>query len=513
MPTTAEFARQIKQKYPAYANIPDEQLAARMLEKYPQYKSKIVEGPTPVSGNPNGVASAEQFAPKVDTVGQIASGVGAGVGKGPNTVDFVKRLGSGLADQAKGLMTAAFHPIDTAKAIPGAVVGMPGAIVDRVKQYGSDPLGTIYNDPAGFLEDTAGVVATAGPAMRGARAAAQGVGRAAGVAADVGLDAAKAVGSNIPIVGPSTKAAIQDFGARRAAKAAARGARAAEEAGANTYRHITNVPGAYGEPIVGPEPGQPRLPYAGPPSMESDIAAGLEKEMTARSPVLNDFEKVIERVDDAPVTAKPPTMTEDEIYQRALDKAVGENVAERQRRGIGTPPESMREGIYIPNPDEPGIDLSTEEVFGKPNAKFDTSYFNTDQAPYRGQRPMKVSELHPNQDVVSSGPVDYYASLDSEPPPIEVHVDKNGRKIIAEGHHRSAAALKKGRETLPAQYTADESYTNRLRYADPYTPDTPGSWHSEAEPGSVEAGQASRLHRDDYLMDQIYRQLLDDPRK
>src|SRR5689334_576845 len=99
MPTTAEFARAIKQKYPAYANVPDEQLAAKVLEKYPQYKSQIVEGPSPVFGNPNGTASAEQFAPPVDKVGQFASGVGAGVGQGPNTIDFIKRGASELGSQ------------------------------------------------------------------------------------------------------------------------------------------------------------------------------------------------------------------------------------------------------------------------------------------------------------------------------------------------------------------------------------------------------------------------------
>lgn len=39
--TRAEFAAQLKQKYPQYAAIPDDQLVAKMLEKYPVYKGQM----------------------------------------------------------------------------------------------------------------------------------------------------------------------------------------------------------------------------------------------------------------------------------------------------------------------------------------------------------------------------------------------------------------------------------------------------------------------------------------
>lgn len=39
--TRAEFAASIKAKYPAYAQVPDDELATRMLEKYPVYQSQI----------------------------------------------------------------------------------------------------------------------------------------------------------------------------------------------------------------------------------------------------------------------------------------------------------------------------------------------------------------------------------------------------------------------------------------------------------------------------------------
>jgi hypothetical protein len=41
--TTTEFAQRIKAQYPAYASVPDEDLAQRMLEKYPEYKDRVVQ--------------------------------------------------------------------------------------------------------------------------------------------------------------------------------------------------------------------------------------------------------------------------------------------------------------------------------------------------------------------------------------------------------------------------------------------------------------------------------------
>jgi hypothetical protein len=39
--TAAQFAQQIKKKYPQYAKVPDEQLAHAMVEKYPQYAKQV----------------------------------------------------------------------------------------------------------------------------------------------------------------------------------------------------------------------------------------------------------------------------------------------------------------------------------------------------------------------------------------------------------------------------------------------------------------------------------------
>lgn len=41
--TTQEFAAQIKAKYPVYASVPDADLTAKMLEKYPVYRDRVVD--------------------------------------------------------------------------------------------------------------------------------------------------------------------------------------------------------------------------------------------------------------------------------------------------------------------------------------------------------------------------------------------------------------------------------------------------------------------------------------
>src|SRR5690554_3979501 len=40
--TTTEFAARIKAQYPVYANVPDAELTARMLERYPIYRERVI---------------------------------------------------------------------------------------------------------------------------------------------------------------------------------------------------------------------------------------------------------------------------------------------------------------------------------------------------------------------------------------------------------------------------------------------------------------------------------------
>jgi len=51
--SVAQFASKIKQKYPAYKDVDDLELATRMVEKYPVYKERVTfEAPPEVAGPP-----------------------------------------------------------------------------------------------------------------------------------------------------------------------------------------------------------------------------------------------------------------------------------------------------------------------------------------------------------------------------------------------------------------------------------------------------------------------------
>ena len=52
MPTQIEFAAKIRQKYPQYQNIDDSTLVAKIVEKYPVYKSQISDFGQPFEPQP-----------------------------------------------------------------------------------------------------------------------------------------------------------------------------------------------------------------------------------------------------------------------------------------------------------------------------------------------------------------------------------------------------------------------------------------------------------------------------
>lgn len=59
--TPSQFAKAIKDKYPQYNSVPDEQLVSAIVEKYPQYKEQILEvhpdSGVSISGPPKGTAA------------------------------------------------------------------------------------------------------------------------------------------------------------------------------------------------------------------------------------------------------------------------------------------------------------------------------------------------------------------------------------------------------------------------------------------------------------------------
>ncbi len=68
--TPAEFAQQIKAKYPDYASVPDLELATRMLEKYPEYRDRVRLDASPAPE------------PPAESLVQQAGHVGAGAIRG-----------------------------------------------------------------------------------------------------------------------------------------------------------------------------------------------------------------------------------------------------------------------------------------------------------------------------------------------------------------------------------------------------------------------------------------------
>ncbi len=151
--TPVEFAQTIKAKYPDYATVPDEELAAKMLAKYPEYQARIrtpdfkTVNEKDDQGNPivdfasHALAAVDPIA-AVQAVGKalpIPQALGGeGVVRGP--VNFVKGLGAAqgaLYEKAKGsyeqgdYVTAARHFIDYLLPIVGPPLDQAA---DRMQQ-------------------------------------------------------------------------------------------------------------------------------------------------------------------------------------------------------------------------------------------------------------------------------------------------------------------------------------------------------------------------------------------
>jgi hypothetical protein len=86
--TLQQFGQLVKQKYPQYQNIPDEELAKQIIEKYPVYKQYIAETPTTTQTT---APAAQQYQPKgiIEKVAGGAEQVGKFLG--------MEHLGRGTA--------------------------------------------------------------------------------------------------------------------------------------------------------------------------------------------------------------------------------------------------------------------------------------------------------------------------------------------------------------------------------------------------------------------------------
>ena len=120
MPSPQEFAASIKAKYPQYAEMPDDELVTRILDKHPVYRDRI----TPPEPQPAQATTPE--APQSMGLGEMAS---SAVGNLPGSaLQFAKDV------------TAPIHsPIETAKGLGGLAAGV---VQNRVREAKNFALGS-----------------------------------------------------------------------------------------------------------------------------------------------------------------------------------------------------------------------------------------------------------------------------------------------------------------------------------------------------------------------------------
>lgn len=159
-----EFAASIKAKYPQYADMPDEELARAMMEKFPVYSDVDTTGmsapPAQYLGAPaeTFMSPADKFRMKKAEIAQkLASGVfetARGAIAGPLSVaeGAVRVTGDWLGDQAKKV-----NPIAELTGLSGkwAPEGFSGAVKNAwqgrkegVRGFGSNPLNALALIPA-----------------------------------------------------------------------------------------------------------------------------------------------------------------------------------------------------------------------------------------------------------------------------------------------------------------------------------------------------------------------------
>lgn len=155
-----ELAQKIKEKYPQYAQVPDDVLEQKIVSKYQQY--------APMAGKL-----------QKKTIG-----------------GFLKNVGKSAKDAVGGVASAFMHPIDTVTNLGGLAfdtgkfIGGDRSENNKAIQVGKfykdrygglDNIGdTLYNDPVGALMDASSVVGGAGGALSLTGNAAK-LGRVAGV--------------------------------------------------------------------------------------------------------------------------------------------------------------------------------------------------------------------------------------------------------------------------------------------------------------------------------------------
>lgn len=161
--TRSEFARQVKAKYPVYANVPDDQLVDKMLEKYPTYRERVIK--------PSGDIGLGNPAMRGGLIDSVKSAVTAYAEAGP------RRVRRGLEEM--GLRV--FDPIDKEYAptnarrgihdvlVGGGVTAAPMAVPSLVRSLATAPAATTTAVGGAVAGGTAGqAIAEGGARAMGA---------------------------------------------------------------------------------------------------------------------------------------------------------------------------------------------------------------------------------------------------------------------------------------------------------------------------------------------------------
>lgn len=138
--TPEAFAQSIKAKYPDYASVPDAELAAKMLEKYPEYRDRV-QVPVPMNQarvNGQDVAVEPGIASKaLGVAGDVATGFAKGAGQtafyAGKMMRAIPGVGTVLNEAAKAVGPAGTDPAAAFKQAPDEV--QPHGIAQHVGNF------------------------------------------------------------------------------------------------------------------------------------------------------------------------------------------------------------------------------------------------------------------------------------------------------------------------------------------------------------------------------------------
>lgn len=169
-----EFSAKVKAKYPQYSDMNDEELARKMVAKFPkEYADVTFDAPAPVKPQSTGVGEFVYKHTQNPTLAIGAESVGRAVSNIPqsagNFVGGIVQAGMHPIQTAQGLVRLAAGGIEKATGIGGESVATFDQFANAMRgRYGS--VGAIKNtfetDPVGFAADASTVLGGAGSAMK-----------------------------------------------------------------------------------------------------------------------------------------------------------------------------------------------------------------------------------------------------------------------------------------------------------------------------------------------------------